>query len=294
MYKRKFEYVEEYYKRSLLSSNLYLCCQPGYYSYGLDYREIYVTPKSYLYGTVSMYYELKLIDPDTSLFVIPDGCIDIVLSFKEGVCEKICVCGTISSIYSMEIEDCDYIFGMRFLPGKFPLNIMDDIEEHLDSQETIKNLSAEDKFLWQMTVSNDFLEKIRIANEYIINKCGPVQYKEKMVEYAMDCIYKSNGNISIKALSKELVYSQRYIERVFKEYTGFSPKNMCKIVRAHKAALMLLWEKDKSRTEISMDCGYADLSHMNRELKKVMGRDVFTKESFYRGKRPKLDIVYKF
>ena len=280
----------------MLNSMLYLCCQPGYFTEGLDYREAYVPKSSSLYGTVSMFYEISSVKADTSFFVIPDGCVDMVVSFSEGSCRSVSVCGTISNLYTMELTDCDYIFGMRFMPGKFPLNMIGDIEEYIDEQKNIGIYSREQAVITGLVKSADFYERINCAAAYIASVSETAGYKEKVVEYAMERICGTTGNISIKALSNEMVYSQRYIERIFKEYTGFTPKNMCKIVRAHKALMMLLWDKKASRTDVSMDCGYSDLSHMNRELKNVMGinSDMINFKDFYSNDAGSIATVYKF
>lgn len=289
-------FLNNYYKDSLLNSTLYLCCQPGYFSQALDYKEAYVQPDSGLYGTISMFYEVSTKEMNAKCFVIPDGCIDVVVAFTGGVCNGISICGTISSLYSTEITNCDYIFGMRFMPGKFPVKLIGDMEDYIDNQKELKIYSPEAEYLMEMSRAGNFYERIKLSADYFGRKCDLPGYKEKMVEYAMRYICTSNGNVSIKTLSNELVYSQRYIERVFKEYTGFTPKNMCRIVRAHKAAMHLLWHPEKSKTDISMDCGYADLSHMNRELKNVMGvnADIFRSENFYKKQIEIVDTVYRF
>lgn len=288
--------LNNYYQDSLLNSTLYLCCQPGYFSQELDYREAYVRPDSDLYGTISMFYEVSTKESKAKCFVIPDGCIDVVIAFKEGICSGISICGTITNLYSIELDRCDFIFGMRFMPGKFPVKMIGNLEEYIDEQKDIQIYSLEMEYLCRMSMAKGFYERIRLSAEYFGRKCDSAGYKEKMVEYAMRRICSSNGNVSIKSLSNELVYSQRYIERVFKEYTGFTPKNMCRIVRAHKAAMYLLWNSGISKTGISMECGYSDLSHMNRELKSVMGvsSDLFSKENFYRKQIEIVDTVYRF
>lgn len=110
-------------------------------------------------------------------------------------------------------------------------------------------------------------------------------------------ICNNGGNVGIERISQELVYSPRYVERVFKEYTGFSPKKMCRMVRAHKALLMLLCSKELSKTMISLECGYSDLSHMNRELKSILGvtpQMLGREEDFYLCGTKASQTVYNF
>lgn len=285
-----------YYKQQLLSSPLYLCCQPGYFTEGLDYKEFYVPRSSKLRGTVSMFYEASSLEKSTSFPVIPDGCIDVVISFRGNSCKGISVCGTISTLYYMELKNCDYIFGIRFMPGKFPIKLIGDIEEYIDEQKELLLMNREQSLIAGLMRSRSFCERINSVAQYIGALCETEGNKEKIVQYAMDYICRNNGNVAIKSLSSELIYSPRYIERVFKEYTGFSPKSMCKIARVHKAVMLLLWKKNMSRTDISMECGYSDLSHMNREIRSMLGvnSDIIDSKNFYRNILSEIETVYRF
>ena len=60
--------------------------------------------------------------------------------------------------------------------------------------------------------------------EYLSEFARSDEYKEMLVQHTVDMICNSGGNVGIERISQELVYSPRYVERVFKEYTGFSPK----------------------------------------------------------------------
>ncbi len=248
-----------------------VCCQPGYYSRDLNYREIYTTRRDSVHRYAAMFYEVFPKKSEVSIPVIPDGCVDVVLAFQNGSCRGISVCGTISTLYSMEFQKSDYIFGIRFLPGRFSPGIMGDITSFMDEQCDFKLNSREWRFIDAMRRSTDFLQRVELAKKYIAVLCDMDEYKEKMVQHAMQMIGSSGGSVGIEMLCRELIYSPRYIERIFKEYTGFSPKKMCRLVRARGAVTMLLRDRDLTKTMVAQECGYADLSHMNRELKSVLG-----------------------
>lgn len=57
-----------------------LCCQPGYYSDELHYREVYLTQRDPAHRIVSMCYEAFPTKSRVSIPVIPDGCVDVVLA----------------------------------------------------------------------------------------------------------------------------------------------------------------------------------------------------------------------
>ena len=84
-----------------------LCCQPGYYSDELHYREVYLTQRDPAHRIVSMCYEAFPKKSRVSIPVIPDGCVDVVLAFSNDFCQGISVCGTISTLI------CDGFSGER-------------------------------------------------------------------------------------------------------------------------------------------------------------------------------------
>ena len=59
---------------------------------------------------------------------------------------------------------------------------------------------------------------------------------------------------------------------------------------------MLLGSRELSKTMISLECGYADLSHMNRELKSVLGvtPKMVGREDFYLWGTETSQTVYNF
>ena len=207
-----------------------LCCQPGYYSDELHYREVYLTQCDPAHRIVSMCYEAFPKKSRVSIPVIPDGCVDVVLAFSNDFCQGISVCGTISTLYAMDFQESDYIFGMRFLPGKFPPELMGDISSFMDEQHDLALHVREWKFIDAMRQSANFYERVALAREYL----------------------------------SEFARSDEY--------------------------------KEFSKTMISLECGYADLSHMNRELKSVLGvtPKMIGREDFYLGSTKASQTVYNF
>ena len=124
----------------------------------------------------------------------------------------------------MDFQESDYIFGMRFLPGKFPPELMGDISSFMDEQHDLALHVREWKFIDAMRQSANFYERVALAREYLSEFARSDEYKEMLVQHTVHMICNSGGNVGIERISQELVYSPRYVERVFKEYTGFSPK----------------------------------------------------------------------
>ncbi len=84
-------------------------------------------------------------------------------------------------------------------------------------------------------------------------------------------VYQSNGTIKIHELEEKTRYSERYINKVFIEEMGFSPKIFCKIIQFQKALELFSSGRPKNMTEICTTLGYYDQSHFIRDFTKYCG-----------------------
>jgi AraC-like DNA-binding protein len=75
---------------------------------------------------------------------------------------------------------------------------------------------------------------------------------------------------SIKLLASKYHLTPRYLQKLFLQYTGFTPKFYHKISR-FQYSLKLINKGDTSLTSIAYDRGYFDQSHFIREFKFFTG-----------------------
>ena len=80
-------------------------------------------------------------------------------------------------------------------------------------------------------------------------------------------MYKINGLGSNELLESSNM-SRRHFQRKFKDYTGFTPKKLQRIVRLHAAVCS---EIPKNLTTLAIDSGFYDQAHFINDFKKVTG-----------------------
>lgn len=83
--------------------------------------------------------------------------------------------------------------------------------------------------------------------------------------------------VSIKEIETQTGYSKRYLDMLFKEHVGVSPKRLASIARFQ--IFYELWAKGKSKTFFKDDLYtyYYDQSHFIKEFKRFTG---FTPQRF--------------
>ncbi len=99
---------------------------------------------------------------------------------------------------------------------------------------------------------------------------------------ALKMIYDGYLNYhSISELSKELLVSDRYLRKLFRDYLGVPP---VKIAKYHKAlfAKKLLIYSDRSITDIAFASGFGSIRQFNHVFKEIFGKTptMLRKESF--------------
>ena len=90
------------------------------------------------------------------------------------------------------------------------------------------------------------------------------------LQMATNLMIERAGNISCKALSAAVYYSQRHLNRIFETHVGMNPKTFSRMVRINKA-IRLMQNLQFSMTRVSHQAGFYDLSHFIHEFNAVCG-----------------------
>lgn len=115
----------------------------------------------------------------------------------------------------------------------------------------------------KMQLLNQFFRKLAnkksIPNQLLINS-------------SLDFIMANKGLFSVKQLVEYTGYTERHLERKFKECIGLNPKKFGNVIRLHYFLRLL---KNKSTatnlTTISYEAGFSDQSHLIKEFRKHTG-----------------------
>ncbi|MTH15193.1 helix-turn-helix domain-containing protein [Flavobacterium sp. LC2016-01] len=93
-----------------------------------------------------------------------------------------------------------------------------------------------------------------------------------IIDHALNFIIANKGHFAIKQLVEYTGYTERHLERKFKESIGLNPKKFGNVVRLHYFLKLLNDKPDKTNlTTICYDAGFSDQSHLIKEFKKHTG-----------------------
>lgn len=108
------------------------------------------------------------------------------------------------------------------------------------------------------------------------------------VEYSINLIHKTKGQIQINDICKQLKINDKYLQRKFAEFVGVSPKFYSQIIRFNHIINILNNTKIHDWSSITYNCGYFDQSHFIKEFERFSGE---TPQNYYH-KRNTISDVY--
>lgn len=268
-YKQGGEKVEN---KQFISANSYFPSQPEIQMTTDDYKEVKFA-KHDKNSDIALYYQFKTNKDSVHLLsLIPDGCFDILFCCNPVAPSAILWTSPIQRRKQPNFQvNCEY-FGVRFYPEQRLLKLKYPMKELLDKQVPLFHVLPIDSTLTeQIGEAKSFNKRMEIFEKFIHIVRGNFDLDQKIVNYSIERIYTTGGNLSIRNLSEEIGYSEQYVRRKFEEYIGFSPKKFCQIVQFQNSIEIILnnTTQDIKIMDVMQEGGYYDQAHFIRGFKKL-------------------------
>lgn len=209
-------------------------------------------------------------EPQRVAVAVPDGSVDILFC-----CDKehpwANVCGTVLHPHQVFHQRESRFFGVRFLPGVIPAFCNATMAELLEKEVALQEVIADKGLLERIAAAGSFEEQQRIFMEsymkfYIAEDASAV--REHLNTYLLETIIHTAGSVTVADLAEDTGYSERYVNKVFKECYGVVPKLYCKLMRfQYLLDNMNLAEEGIDFATLSLDMGFYDQSHMIKNFK---------------------------
>lgn len=208
----------------------------------------------------------RIVNPHKKQIIgVPDGCVDIQVFWKDGKIYAY-VCGSFQKATVSTTGTYEKCLGIKFNPGirlKCFQGAMGEIIGNkidlgcfLGNAAELCELAAEDE---------DLKDKIPKIQYFLKNE--KIGEQHMVVEYLFHAMLHKTRDTQIQELTQELCYSQRQVERIFKEHTGFTIKKYEGILRMQQA-LHLIKQETVDQDMIYENLGYYDQAHFIHEFKR--------------------------
>lgn len=116
-------------------------------------------------------------------------------------------------------------------------------------------------------------KRIELVEAFLLHKLSLTEKrlgKITVVSNVMNDMRQADFFDNIENVASRYGITPRYLQKLFFQYTGLTPKLYSKINRFQNS-LRLVSKKNTSLTSIAYDCGYFDQSHFIREFKSFTG-----------------------
>lgn len=114
-------------------------------------------------------------------------------------------------------------------------------------------------------------QRICAMNKFFEARLLPPSDLVDYVDFSIQQLRNSKGNITVQQLEDQLGISSRHLERLFRTRVGLSPKELSKIMRLNFALGQLKKEENISLYSLSHATGYYDQAHFSRDFKSIAG-----------------------
>ncbi len=232
----------------------------------------------------------------------PFGCMDLVFIHKNRIQveasdsglfgeDQVLVSGQITQPYHMKFEGETTIVGFGFYPHTAHLMLGLSAHHMTDRIVRLEEVLRIAKSLEESLATITTLEeKIQEAQNFILEQIDThycTNSRARYLTFSLRKIVASKGTIDIGQLAKELNCSTRYIQNLFKEYVGISPRLYGKVIKFMRTLDHKL-EQHENFTDLGLKMGYFDQSHFIRDFKRFTG---LTPTSFFKENHYILDQV---
>jgi len=153
----------------------------------------------------------------------------------------------------------------------FPNPVADFTNGSIDLYDILSRESI--RFYNRLMEQPSLEQKVKVLEAFLTDrllKARQDQKKMRLVEGLCNSISRNSESFDLNRLAAEFGFSERYIQKLFLNYVGITPKSFFSVQRFNKS-LGLVRSANMSLTNIAYECGYYDQAHFIKEFKSYTG-----------------------
>lgn len=219
--------------------------------------------------------------------VYPSGCMEIIFNLGTGkwqtaVGEKFVTTPPIELwgqlIRPLPIKSIgkNTMLGIRLYPHGAACFLPNNIDLFNDQIIDFRAISGNtiDTLYTQLQETTNWHQRIELVEKFLLHRLARSEKRLDKVEVVSDIMHELQREDffdNMENVASRYGITARYLQKLFLQHTGLTPKLYSKITRFQHSLRLLNNKKDLSLTSIAYDCGYYDQSHFIREFKTFTG-----------------------
>jgi len=208
------------------------------------------------------------VDANGSAFsaAIPDGCADLLFVFHNGQAEGY-LYGFVTQSDGLRLQHGARCFGVRFRAGYLPERLGVSLPELINSRVSLGELPECGRLIEQLAKTTNFLACIKLLQDFI----GERWRTHHLLQQLIELVWDQGGDLRMMELEEKTLYSTRYINRVFTDNLGLSPKAFSRYARFQRLLGSMNSADHPHLSNLAADFGYFDQAHLSKEFKEFAG-----------------------
>ena len=218
--------------------------------------------------------------------VFPSGCVEIIFNLGTGKWQtaagddfvttpSIELWGQIIRPLAVKSIGKNTMLGIRFFPHGAAWFFKENMELFNNQVADLSDLSGNAVTILhaKLLETDAWNKRIALVEDFLLQRLSPSERrysKMTVVSDIMQEIKRDDFFDNIESVASRYGITSRYLQKLFLQYTGLTPKLYTKINRFQNS-LRLVTKKDASLTSIAYNCGYFDQSHFIKEFKSFTG-----------------------
>lgn len=216
--------------------------------------------------------------------IFPDGCIELIFNYSDKfkkfdndidfhIQPPSFIHGQLKTYFELQATGRIGVFSARMHPAGLQPFIDFDVDTFTGSTLTMSEVWGKDGEALEADmlacITND--ERIAVLEKFLLDKRSDLKVDNTPVEYCVDAMLKSVGDVSIDRLADELEIGKRQLERRFTAAVGISPKLLARVIRFQNILQLIENKEFKSFTTVAYEGGFYDQAHFIRDFKDFTG-----------------------
>lgn len=219
-------------------------------------------------------------------YAFATGCLEVMFTLDGSVWEikpenrfvktsPIEVWGQILKPLMFRVAGYSKVFGIRFHPSTPAFFFKDDISQFNDKVFDVASIlgSSVNEVHIQLQDAETIEQRVELMDKFLLKKLSEKSKslnKINLVQQVMNELTRKDFYDNIENVAERYGITSRYLQKIFVQQTGMSPKLYSKINRFQNS-IVLLGDQKTTLTSVAYECGYFDQSHFIREFKSFTG-----------------------
>jgi AraC-like DNA-binding protein len=200
------------------------------------------------------------------LRVLPDGCIDVLVSLAEGRARAV---GTMTRTLVIPPGRPLHAVAVRFRPGAAAPFLGIAAHALTDRQVDAGELGLRWLEAGALADGRDVDGAARALERALLARLRSVRPPDPLVAHAVRALFAS-APPTVEALARRLGWSRQHLGRAFRAQVGVGPKQLARVARVQRALAGLQGAR-APLAQVAADAGYFDEAHMDRDFRHLVG-----------------------